>query len=192
MPGLSTPSTADGIAAALLFARGRAEALALLPNTNEAAWHSFRAALICLPAFIGLRLLSWSLQGMPANGLPLALAGEITGYAIAWSGYALASRVLAAQAQRLGQWPQFVAAWNWSNAVQYVLLIGLAVPAALGAPAWVSNGLGLAALGYALWLEWFVAKHALNITGASAVMFVLLDFAMGLFIGGVTTRIAGG
>jgi len=187
--GLS--GTADGLAAALLLARGRPEALALLPNTAEVAWGSFRAALICLPVFVALRVVFYAQHGGPANGIAMAMLGEVSGYAIAWAGFALLSRLLAEQARRLDAWPRFIAAWNWSNLVQYVLLVLLAVPPLLGAPSWVGNGLGLAALGYMIWLEWFVTRHALGVAGATAVMFVLLDFAMGLFIGGVTARIAG-
>lgn len=189
MPRLS--ATADGLAAALLLARGRKEALALLPNTEAVAWHSFRAALICLPAFLAVRLVFFAERAAPPSGLFVAMLGEVAGYAIAWAGYALLSRMLAGQAGRAGQWPQFIAAWNWASTVQYVLLIGLAVPSLLDAPAWLSNTLGLAAFGYLVWLEWFVTRHALGVPGATAVMFVLLDFALGLFVGGVTARIAG-
>ena len=191
-PSSVPPSTADGVAAALLLARGRVAALGLLPNTEAVAWHSFRAAIICLPAFIAVRLVAFGDRAAPPNGLLVAMAGEVAGYVIAWVGFALLSRVLAGQAQRAEAWPRFIAAWNWSSAVQYVLLILLSVPPLLGVPAWLSNGLGLAAFGYLVWLEWFVAKHALGVAGATAAMFVLLDFAMGLFIGGVTARIAGG
>ena len=36
-------------------------------------------------------------------------------------------------------------------------------PQALGLPPLLAQGLGLAALGYALWIEWFVAKAALRL-----------------------------
>ena len=39
-----------------------------------------------------------------------------------------------------------------------------------------------------MWLEWFVTKQALGIPGASAVMFVLLDVAIGLFVQGIVGR----
>ncbi len=186
-----TPSIPNGLAAALLLARGRPEGLALLAPDIETARFSFRAALICLPAFLGLRLLSWSLQGEPRNGLMIALAAELVGYVVSWAGYALASKLLAEQAQRGAHWPHFIAAWNWCNLVQYLLLLALMLPPLLGLPNWLGNGLGLVALGYALWLEWFVARAALAVAGPTAVMFVLLDLVLGLFIGGFTARIAG-
>ena len=186
-----TPSLANGLAAALLLARGRPEALALLPGDMETARHSFVAALICLPAFLAIRAIGWAMQGVPKAGVAIAVLAELTGYAVAWAGFALASRSLAGQAQRAAEWPRFIAAWNWANVVQYLLLVAVLLPAALGLPGWLANTLGLAALGYALWLEWFVTRIALGVPGPTAVLFVLLDVALGLIIGAFTARIAG-
>lgn len=191
MPPLNPPSIVNGLASAWLFARGRTEGLLLIPPGMDSARHSFVAALVCLPLFVTLRLIAWSLQSPPPAGLVVALAGDLVGYVLGWVAFALASRILAEQAKRTEQWPQFIAAWNWSNIVQYLLLVVLLVPPALGLPAWVGNALGLAAVGYAMWLEWFVARTALGVQSMTAVMFVVLDLALGLFIGGITGRIAG-
>ena len=93
---------------------------------------------------------------------------------------------------RRADWPRFIAAWNWANVVQYLVLIALTVPAAFGLPDAIAQGLGLAALGYALWLEWFVAKSALRLAGGAAVLFVALDLLLGIFIGGFVGRLSGG
>jgi hypothetical protein len=192
VPALNPPSVANGIAAALLFARGKAIGMALIAPGMEGARHSFVAAFICLPVLLALRIFGWATQGAPPNGVMMGLAAELIGYTLGWVAFALASRVLAQQAQRGGDWPRFIAAWNWSNLVQYALLIVLLLPALLGLPAWIGNALGLIAVGYAIWLEWFVTRVALNLPGVTAAMFVVLDLALGLFIGGVTARITGG
>jgi len=192
VPALNPPSITNGIAAALLFARGRAEGLALLAPGMEGARHSFLAAAICLPVLLVLRFYGWAMQGLPPGGAALSLAAELVGYALGWVAFALASRMLAQQAGRGEDWPRFISAWNWSNLVQYALLLVLMLPALLGLPGWVGNALGLAAVGYAIWLEWFVTRLALNLQGATAAMFVVLDLALGLFVGGVTARISGG
>ncbi len=184
--------TAAGIAAALLLARGNRGGLRLVGRDDEAAYASFRAAALCLPVFVGIKLLGWSLNGVPANGAVVAALAELSGYAITWVGYALASRMLAGQAQAGRNWAHFIAAWNWTNVVQYALLVPITLAAALGAPGWLSNGLGLAVLSYAVWLEWFVARHALGVAGPAAAMFVLLDLALGLGVGAFAQRIAGG
>lgn len=185
------PSLTNGLASALLFARGRPEGLALLANDLATARHSFLAAALCLPGFLGLRLIGWALQGAPAGGLALGLMAETVGYVVAWVGFALASKLLAEQAQRGANWPQFIAAWNWANVVQYVVLLVIMLPAVLGLPGWIGNLLGLVALAYALWLEWFVTRTALSVAGPTAILFVFLDLSLGLFIGAFTARIAG-
>jgi len=188
---LNPPSIINGLASAWLFARGRAAGLLLIPPGMDSARHSFMAALVCLPLFVVLRLIAWSVQGAPPSGVPVALAGELVGYSLGWAGFALASKILADQAKRSANWPQFIAAWNWSNVVQYLLLVILLVPAVLGLPSWVGNVMGLVAVGYAMWLEWFVTRTALGVQSSTAVMFVVLDLALGLFIGSVTGRISG-
>lgn len=192
LSGAVPNDAAAGLAAALLLARGRPEGLRLLGHDAAAAAASFRAAVICLPVFLGIKLLGWSLNGAPPKGVAIALAAELAAYAVTWAGYALASKMLADQAQAAARWPHFIAAWNWANVVQYALLIPLVLPAAFGLPTWVGNGLGLVLLGYAVWLEWFVARHALGVAGPAAVLFVLLDLAIGLFVGAFAERVAGG
>lgn len=186
------PSSAAGLAAALLFARGRPEGVALLANDIATARASFRAALICLPLFLVMRFLSWGVRGAPEAGIPYALLVELIGYTLSWTAFAVASLPLAGQAGRAEQWPQFIAAWNWANVVQFLLLFAMALLAALGLPGWLTNMLGLAVLGYAVWLEWFVVRVALNVTGGTAALFVVTDLILGLFIGGFSARLLAG
>ncbi len=191
MSALNPPSVANGIAAALLLARGREVGLALVPSGMEGARHSFLAAVICLPVLLAIRLHGWSTQA-PPNGEAVALVAELVGYTLGWVGFALASLMLAQRIRRDADWPRFIAAWNWTSLIQYALLIVLLVPGLLGLPAWVANALGLVAVGYALWLEWFVTRVGLNLPGPAAAIFVILDLAIGLFVGGRTVRISGG
>jgi hypothetical protein len=44
-------------------------------------------------------------------------------------------------------------------------------------------------VGYALWLEWFVAREALRVTGGRAAAFVVLDVALALFLHGLVVRL---
>lgn len=183
---------AAGLAAALLLARGDVAGLRLVGRDAEAAWASFRAAALCLPVFVGIKLLGWSLNGVPAGGALVAGAAELCAYAITWVGYALASKLMAEQAQAGRNWAHFIAAWNWTNVVQYALLVPVTLAAALGAPGWLSNGLGLGVLAYAVWLEWFVARHALGVAGPAAALFVMLDLALGLGVAAFAQRVASG
>jgi hypothetical protein len=181
-----------GLAGALLLARGRAEGLSLVESSPAGAWRSFVAALICLPALLGIRFFSWAAFGTPAGGMPRALIAELTAYAIAWVGFALLSLPLAQGWGREASWPRFIAAWNWTNMVQYALMLVLTVPAALGLPPVVTQALTLGGIGYAFWLEWFVARHALGVAGGRAAALVGLDLALGLFLAGMIRNLSGG
>ena len=50
----------------------------------------------------------------------------------------------------------------------------------------------LAAFGYALWLEWFIARHALRLDAGRAAAIVALDFLLGLMITLLVTSLGRG
>lgn len=183
---------AEGLRGAFLLARGQAAGLLQVGATPEAAARSFWAAAICLPAFLALRLQGWAITGAPPAGLAVGLAAELIAYAFAWAAYALATLMVADASQRRGRWPLFVAAWNYTNVVQYLALLAAAMlPLALGLPAWVGQALTLAAVGYALWLEWFVARTALGLAPLSAAGLVVMDFGISIFVTGLAERLSG-
>jgi hypothetical protein len=83
-----------------------------------------------------------------------------------------------------------VATWNWVSLVQYgiILVLSLVVNEL---PGWLGQGVQLAGLGYALWLQWFATGLALQVAGRHAAGFVLLDLFMGLLLSSVVTSLAG-
>ncbi len=180
-----------GLRGAFMLARGRSEGLMLIEESPAGAGRSFWAGALCVPVFVLLRLLSWWMGATPRAGIPFSLLAGLVAEIAIWVGFALASQQLAIATAREKQWPHFLAAWNWGNAVQYTLLLGLTLPSLLGLPETLGFGLGLAAFGYALWLEWFIAKEALHIPGGRAAMFVALDLILGMFIGGFVGKITG-
>ena len=163
-----------------------------MEDTPAGAWRSFSAALICLPAFIALRLFAWTSFGMPAGGFLRGIVAEMTGYAVAWTGFALISLPLAQGWGRTARWPRFIAAWNFSNVVQYLVLLALSVPGLLGLPAGPAQALTVLGLAYATWFEWFVARHALSVDGMRAAAMVGVDLALGLFLGGLIGTLSAG
>ena len=181
-----------GIAGALLLARGKPQGVVLMEATPDGAWRSFAAALICLPALLAIRVLAWASFGAPEGGLLRTLTAETTAYAIAWVGFALLSLPLAKAWGQAAAWPRFIAAWNWTNIVQYGLMLALTVPAALGLPGSVVQVLTLLGVAYALWLEWFVTRHALGVDRGRAAAMVGLDLALGLFLAGLIRNLSGG
>lgn len=121
-----------------------------------------------------------------------ALAADLLAYVCSWAGFALASLPLAEAMGRRALWPRLIAAWNWTNLVQYVVLSVLLVPSLLGMPGMVTDTLGLLGLGYAVWLQWFVARAALGVSGLRAAAFVALDLGIAIFLSGLVIRISAG
>ena len=72
------------------------------------------------------------------------------------------------------------------------MLLALSVPGALGVPETLSDLLTLIGLGYAIWLEWFVAREALGVDRLRAGVLVMADLVLGLFLGGLIQTLARG
>ncbi len=175
----------DGLQAAWLLARGRPEGLAVLSARAEPAMataaRSFWAAALCLPAFVCLQLMS--LTGTSATAFSAhTFALQLEGYALDWAAFALVSRSLAMVVGQGEKWPVFIAALNWCNVIQFVLLVAAGLPSLLGLPDFVGETVWLVVYGWSLWLEWYVSKLSLDIDGMSAVGFVVLDEALGLIL----------
>jgi len=185
-------AVAAGLVGAALLARGDRRGLALMESTPEGAARSFMAAVICLPAFLALRFFTWAEAPEGEDLFGRAMLAELIGFTIAWTAFALASRPIVQSWDRLGAWPRFIAAWNWSNVVQYVVLLLITVPTMLGLPQAVGQVLLLLGLGYAIWIEWFVVRAALDVGGLRAAALVGFDFALGLFLSGVVQRLSNG
>ena len=178
-----------GLQAAWLLARGRPEGARLLSvppaDALAAAARSFWAAPLCLPAFVCLHVIGWMESGLgafPARGFAL----DLLGFVIGWAGFALLTRGLAARLGRQALWPGFITAWNWCNVLQYMLLVAAALASLLGLPDVVAETAWLAAMGWALWLEWFATRLTLAVPALTAVALVALDFSIGLMLVALT------
>lgn len=154
----------------------------------EDARVSFLAALFCLPIFLLLRMGGGSAAVAVDPGR--ALVADLIAFACSWVGFALASLPLAEAMGRRVLWPRFIAAWNWVNLIQYVVLALLSLPELLGMPGMVADTLALLGLGYALWLQWFATRLALGLSGPRAAAFVALDLGISLFLTGLAARLA--
>jgi hypothetical protein len=176
-----------GLHGAFLLARARPWGLLLFESTPTGAARSFIAIAFCLPAYLVMRLMD---GGFPAD-FARPLAAELIGFALAWFGFALVSFHIAATLGRESLWPRFLCAWNWSNVVQYGVMLLASIPGPVfGLPDALAQALGLAALGYALWVEWYVTRISLEIPGLGATAFVLTDMAIGLMVSGLIRRMA--
>jgi len=177
-----------GLQAALRLAGGHADGLMLLPTQPEAVWRSFAAALICWPAFIALRLMVYAETGSDL-GIGLIIVIETCAYAVSWFGFALASRHLAGLLGVQLRWPRFLAAWNWTNVLQYLLAMAGELPNWLGLPRAVLIATTVVAGLAAIFVEWQSVRLALGLRGPLAALVVVLDIAVSLLARGVADAV---
>ncbi|WP_144183780.1 YIP1 family protein [Elioraea rosea] len=180
---------AAGVWGGFMLARGREDGMAVVDTSPEGAWASFAAMWICAPAFLALHLLVGQEGGLGLR----AFAAQAVGYVIDWFAFPLLMWGVMEQMGRRRNFPAFVAAWNWSTVPQVLAAMAAAAIGALpGVPAAVGVLLGLAALAYAVWVAWFVAKTALDVPGARAGFVVGAGVMLGLFIDGLALTIGAG
>lgn len=154
----------------LRLARGRSDGIAQFGDTPR----EFLVSLVPLAAVQAAPVIRLLAQGDFGNAL-VGLFAAIVGL--------LAAPVLShALAQRWGReedWPRYAVAANWS--IWAVLLFAAVVApvllllALLGlSAAAVITVVVLSVGGYVLWLQWFVARHALALAPGRALAFSLL------------------
>jgi hypothetical protein len=180
-----------GLQAALLLARGRADGLLLVPNERSVAARSFWAMAVCLPIIVAMRLMSM-IPDSPGVPLPHLLARDFVVFAVSWLLYTLLSHRIAGALDRGDRWPRFIAAWNWCNVIENFLLVVGSLPGFLGAPPVIDQAAQLVALGWAVWVEWYVTRSALGVSILVAAWMVLLDESIGVIASGVAQALGGG
>jgi hypothetical protein len=151
------------------LARGRADGLAQFGDTRQA----FLASLFPLIAFpvLGEALVAMR-GGVPSLTDLLAtlcalLAPPVLSFSVAryWGREAL--------------WPRFATAFNWCQwaipAIAFLLLLAVSLLIALGVPNEAAGHLWILSLaGYGVWLHWFLARRALDLTVIRAVVLVVV------------------
>jgi hypothetical protein len=185
---MSTASAvANGLQGALLLARGRVEGLRFMAPDRAFATRSFWAIALCVPGDLFLMVTDWAKAGIPPTiqlpsdpGHKLGL--RLATFLIGWLGFAVVSHGLVAALERGELWARYIAAWNWCNVVQQLLLVAVGALALIGVPDLVTETLGLVVFGWSLWLEWFTARHALRLGGLAAASVVGLDLLIGWFL----------
>ena len=184
-------SVVSGLQGALLLARGRSDGVRYVEDDIAGAARSFWAAAICLPAFVCLRLLAWTSEGMPAHPAHV-FALDLVTFGVGWCAFAVLSHRLVGAMGLGARWPRFIALWNWCNVVQYMLLVVFSIPGLLGAPAPLDQVSQLFGLGWALWLEWFAFRLTLGIGIIPAAGLVGVDVSLGVLLAAVSLPFAPG
>ena len=154
----------------LLLARGRARGLDQFGNTVQGFLASL-APLIAFPLVGAMLVLT---QGAVVPALTDFLATMCAILAPPVLSHALARRW-----RREADWLRFATAFGWCQwvlplvAVAVMLVMAMAV--GVGLPEQAGRGALLAVVAlYALWLNWFVARHGLRLSPLRAAALVLL------------------
>jgi hypothetical protein len=139
-----------------------------------------------MAAWLPLEIVQALMNG-PVGGRDLVR--DIMVALVGWLGFAVASHRVARNVGRAALWPRYIAAWNWCSLLQSLVLVLALVPAAVGLPDWLSETIVLVAIGWALWLEYFVARLALAFAPLQAAALVALDFAVSQIASGLMERL---
>lgn len=153
-----------------LLARGRTEGFDEFGNEASDVVGSL-VPLAALAAAAGVMSL---LAGHGADALT-----DTAMLAVAMLAPSVVSHALANAAGRGALWPRFIATFNWCQwvlpVVGLMILLAVSVLATLGMPQMTAAQIALfSLLGYALWLQWFLARNALSLQAGPAALMVLM------------------
>lgn len=170
------------------LARGDRGGLAYFDRTLEGFWRSFLSAFLSYPFFLILLTMRVSLVDWnAAGGLSIILA-ETIGYVISWVAFPLVMLSVLRWIGREQRFFDFMVPYNWCQLPQSLLFVVVGLQSETGAlsdP--VSQTIEIVAAIAVLIYEWYIARVALETSGAAATLVVLIDLVLGVLI----TRAAG-
>jgi hypothetical protein len=176
------------VGGALRLAVGDRRGLGYFDATVDGFWRSFRAAVICYPLYLFLLALRVKTAQWHASGIATIVVVETIAYAISWVAFPLLILRLARWLDRDDRFLAFIVVYNWSQIPQTALIaiIGFDGLTGLLSPGAVPSAEFVAALATMVY-EWYIARVALAVGGAAAVLIVGIDLVLGAVLG----RVAG-
>jgi hypothetical protein len=174
------------VGGALRLAVGDRRGLGFFDASVEGFWRSFRAAATCYPLYLVLLILRLSPAQWTASGVPRVLAIETIAYVISWVAFPLLMLPLTRWLGQEHRFFGFMVAYNWSQIPQTVLVTLIGLDTATGLlPASSAHVAELGATVAVLVYEWYIARVALQVTGAQATLVVVVDLMLGSTLGRV-------
>ncbi|MGQ0665190.1 MAG: hypothetical protein ACT4P2_16730 [Pseudomonadota bacterium] len=167
-----------GVFGAWRLARLEPTGMRYFDTSIDGFWRSFFAALVVAPGYLVVMLLRHAAQPVAAHPVRVALL-EAIGYAIGWTLYPLVAFYLCRAFDVGGRYLGYIVAYNWANVIQAAIY----VPAVIVGGLLVSGPgllLGLAVMVAILYYQYFIARAALGVGAAVALVFVAVDFATGM------------
>ena len=178
------------IGGALRLARGDRRGLGFFDASIDGFWRSFRAALICYPPYLLHLRFRIDAPVWEAAGVVPILATETIAYVISWVAFPLLILPLARQLGRENRFLGFMVAYNWSQIPQAVLFVLIGLDGVTGLfPPSVVQVAGLLAVIAVLVYQWFIARVALAVNAAQAMVVVIIDVVMGTALGHIAEQL---
>jgi len=164
---------------------GDASGLRHIDGSARGMRRSFLLAPLLLP-FFALEVLLHAGDIAATASWPRVVAIELSAYAIGWSAFPLAIAGVVRMIDREREYDGFIAAYNWSNLVQFALVMPLLLLDLVdilpdSALQILYIILTLVLLGYG----WFIARTALRLQAFGAIGIVALDFAIGFLVNAI-------
>jgi hypothetical protein len=188
---MSLPSAiGSGLHAAVLLARGRSEGMHYVQADSDGVHFSFWALAVASPTVVCWQLITWVESSVPPDASK-ALALDMVGYVVGWLGFLVLSFYLVGWFGAAPRWARYVVVWNWCNVVESLVFLAGFVPGLLHAPAEIAQASQIITTGWALWIEWYSTRLALDTGVFAAAALVALDQAIGLLLAGWNTALLG-
>jgi hypothetical protein len=177
------------LAGCLRLARGDRSGLSCFERSLDGFWRSFRAAIISYPLYLVLLAMRVSVGEWQNSGGWRIVTVETIGYVVAWVAFPLLMLNVVRWLGRAHRFFDFMVPYNWCQLPQSALFVLVGLVSASGLLGTrLSEAIDILAALATLLYEWFIARVALDTTGAAAALVVLLDLVLGVVI----SRITGG
>jgi hypothetical protein len=174
---------ANALHGAWRLARLDRSGLAFFDHGETAFWRSFIAALIAFPAFLLFLPLGPGDADAGTTDWVRILLVETIAYVIGWTAFPLVilpvTRFLGCEAR----WLDFIIVYNWSQVLQYGLILAVVMLSLSGlAPPFLATLLLYLAYVAVFAYEGFIARIVLDIAWPAAGMIVLIDLVLGRLV----------
>lgn len=174
------------------FAMLDRSAIQFFDNTPDAFWRSFNAALVALPAYALLVMLSFAQHPVEAGGMRI-LGVESISYVIGWVMFPLVMVAFTDTLKCSDKYFRFIAAWNWSVVLQSFLFLGVTAFSASGAiPDNLGGLISLVATLAIIFYQGFIARTTLDVPVPAAAMVVVIDLSISVGLSLVSRSLYGG
>jgi hypothetical protein len=173
---------AQGIYGAWRLARLDRFAMHYFDLSHAAVWRSFWAGVICYPGFLALLFLRLDDATIARASLPNILLVETIGYIVAWTAFPLLALSFCRRIGREEKGFDFLIAYNWSQVLQTLMFVTVALLTVFVLPRKIAPSLDLAAYLVALGYEGFTAWVAIGAGSWIAAALVFMDLILGVSI----------